>query len=143
MTPLEGMVEPSAQDAMRAAPVGDLIDRALFHAEAAAACRRGAPPPPVEANRLLWGAAAEVNVSSAGLPHSCALGLACVRIPDGIAGAALPESWKSNSEDDDRFKNPAPLFPRISGAATGGGVGAHRPTWGLGQRRAARTGGIQ
>ncbi len=88
LTPLAGMEEPIAQDATRAANAGDLIDRALFHAEAAAACRRGSPPPPALPDHLLWDAVAEDTVTGAGLQHSCAFGLGFARIPDARRGAA-------------------------------------------------------
>ncbi len=125
---------------------GDLIDRALFHAETTAACQHSVPSLTSRDGRLLWGAVAEIT--EAGPPHSNA----------GWHGplAALPgpwendpnefrfkiAHWRSTSADDEAVGGVAPHMaaPHPAWAAAGGADWHRGPTETAAAKEAAERG---
>jgi hypothetical protein len=114
LTPLIEEPPPPAAAAARA-NAGDLIDRALFHAETTAACqcRHIAPPPPPRDSHRLWGAPAEDTGTGRA-------SLGWIGRPDGAQGGPLPGPWPKDS-DEPSFKF-APWPPGSSFAVPAGGA---------------------
>jgi hypothetical protein len=104
--------EPPSQAAACPANAGDLIDRALFHAEKTATCRPGAPlPPSARDDRLLW---------PGGAAAAGAVGWGFV----GRLGASLPGPWDIGPES---YFNFAPRLPRVAAPTAADGVDAAHP----------------
>ena len=108
--PLAAPIEQQPSLATARVNAGDLIDRALFHAETTAACWHSVPPPPSRGD--LQSAAAAENPGG-GRPHAC---------PGWHAPpfAAMPAPWASGASE--ACFRAAPWRPRSSDAVAAGGA---------------------